>query len=72
MEILIGAVVALLVLRLLLSTIRRGAMLLLLVLAGLHLLGRIDPQLTAAFGGPLLLLFVVLMGFRLMTRGLTG
>ncbi len=72
MEILLGTLVALLLLRLVLGTVRRGILVFLLLFAGLQLLGRLDPHLAPAVGGPLLMLFLVLVGFRLMTRGLTG
>ena len=72
MELLIFILGFLLLLRLGLGTPLRGAILLFVLLVGIQLLGRVDPQLTAALAGPLLLLFVVLIGLRVMTKGLIG
>ena len=72
MELLIVILGILLLLRGSLGTPLRGVILLFLLLVGIQMLGRVDPQLAAALTAPLLLLFVALVGLRVMTKGLIG
>ena len=72
MEILIAILGILLLLRGTLGTPLRGVILLFLLLVGIQMLGSVDPRLAAALVAPLLLLFVVLVGLRVMTKGLIG
>jgi hypothetical protein len=62
----------LLLLRFLLGTVRHGVLLILVLLLGAQLLAWLDPQASGALVGPLLLLFLILVGLRVMTRGLIG
>jgi len=72
MEVLIALLGFLILARVLLATPFRGAVVLFLVLVGIHFIGRNDPQLAAALAPLLLTLFVVMVGYRLILKGLLG
>ena len=72
MEYLIAILGFLLLARILLGTELRGVVVFFVLLAGIQLIARGDPQLAAAITRPLLTIFVLAVGFRFLTKRIFG